>query len=1144
MNRIRIKGLIVYAFLVMPLLLGCGLAEKTPRAAIGEMNLSSWDFEKDGIVYLDGQWEVYWDRLLTPEDLNGKIPPKNNGYFQIPGYWNRSVVNGKPLSGDGYATFRLRVRLGQKRDALAVRIEEQATAYRLWVNGSPVISNGTPGTSPDTMKPYKRISTAVLPVECEYLDCVLQVSNFYAYNGGPYRKIALGSPDGINKRQARLFSVDLLLFGILGVIGIYHLIFYLLRRKDPSLMYFGLFCLFWCAGIPFGATGGKYITLLFPDMPWYWVCRMEFLTWFPTVPLFLMFFASLYPGEFSSRVSGLVQIIGSLFFCFVLLAPSRVVGITNIPYQLFSLGVAVYICLRLFNAIRHGEAGAGLMLFGFFFFVATVINDILFMNLVFYSIYLISAGVAVMILVQSFALARRFAQSFSAVETLTAELEEKNAALSKLDRLKDEFLANTSHELRTPLNGIIGIAESLKSGISGMPPFKTRENLSLILSSAKRLAGLINDILDFSRLKNSDIELHRKPVDMKALTDTVLMIMKPLAQGKLLSLHNNIQDSTPPVWGDEDRLQQILYNLIGNAIKFTDVGEVRVSAIQREDMVEISVSDTGIGISDDKQGVIFHPFEQADSSDSRAHGGAGLGLSITRQLVELHGGRVSLQSSPGAGAIFSFTIPVSSTGGPGPVRTNMPADEDNKENGTGLFSGAGESDEVLQGVDGDVTILAVDDDPINLQVVSNHLGFKNVRSVTASSGMEAVKFIEGGLRPDLILLDIMMPRMTGYDLLLWIRQRFTASELPIIMLTAKNGPEDLVEGFAGGANDYLVKPFVRDELLARVVSQLRLKRSYLTLRENMALRKELEERRRVERELRSLQQGLSFMLNTVDEALLAVNEDEEITFCNRVCEDLLGFSAEDLLGKPVMTIIQPGHGKGLQDDQRPDMGQYPMGHENNEPVTLSLRRADGGISDVQAYLSMFNMDEESIRILILRKREGGNDTGGAKNIEQSLGIIEAINRNRSRLQNIKSSLNGLLPVINEQNPGFMNELKAIDEALDNAVRSLFTDERYESKRHLAAEVMTCALEYWTESTGLTKAELAHQSRIWKVYANMDGWERTQTLDKYLQIDTFPQKPQWHKIFKTAEFVLANAGKHSALRTRLEVLLDRLRVSRQ
>jgi two-component system sensor histidine kinase ChiS len=1135
---------IPFFFLLLFLFCGCTSEKERFTAMEGFLDLSGFDFEKNDVIYLDGQWEFFWHQLLSPNDLNNKSSITKTGYFSIPGYWNGYIAGGRPLSGDGCATFRLKVMLGPGHKALALRIEDQSTAYRLWANGVEVMGNGVVGANAASMKPYYRISTASLSSGVEHVEFVLQVSNFHMSKGGAYRRIALGTLDTIDKRRNSLFAMDLLLFGMLGVIGIYHLVFYLLRRKDPSLMYFGFFCLFWCVGIPFGAVGGRFITLIFPNVPWYWLCRMELLSWFPIVPLFLMFFASLFPLEFSSKITRFSQFVGAAFFTYVLFAPSRIVSVTEVPYQVFSIVIALYICLSLYRAVRRRRSEAVLMLAGFLFFVVTMINDILFMNLIIYSIYVVSVGIAVMILFQSFALSRRFAQSFYAVESLTTQLEEKNIALSRLDKLKDEFLANTSHELRTPLNGIIGIAESLIGGITGKLPEKTQNNLTMIVSSGKRLASLINDILDASRLKNGDIHLYRRNVDIKALVETVLTIIKPLAVGKPIGLYNNIPGFLPPVWGDEDRLQQIFFNLIGNAVKFTDQGDIKVSAMQKDSLIEIFVADTGIGIPEDKHCSIFQSFQQADASDSRAHGGAGLGLSITRQLVELHGGEITVESAEETGSIFRFTIPIALN----KVETSPTQILLQREIPAHSFSPAiGASDQTigLPGFDKNICILVVDDDPVNLQVVVNHLSFKNVTVIAAPDGKRAIETIERGTLPDLVLLDIMMPRMTGYEVCRWLRERYTSSEVPIIMLTAKNGVNDLVQGFDHGANDYLVKPFMKDELLARVTSQLKLKESYRALRENMSLRQELNERKESERELRVIQQQLSGILDTIDDALLAVNESEEVTFCNRVCEDMLGYGAGDLLGKPFFSIIQQQPDENLQETKGKAIRDCFSGSKNLSLGIVNLTRSDGRLCYAHAYLSPLIMEEETICLMILRRNTDIQlpDEYPRKGIEHSLGIIEAINQNRARLQSIKMSLNGLTPLINEKQPDFLNELKAIDEALDDIGRTMLNGESFESRRHLAVEVMTCALDYWTESTGLTKTELARQSKLWKTYMNLDGWERTQTLDRYLHIDTFPQRPQWIKILKTTEFVLANGKAPSTLRTRLEVLLTKLRIQK-
>ena len=233
-----------------------------------------------------------------------------------------------------------------------------------------------------------------------------------------------------------------------------------------------------------------------------------------------------------------------------------------------------------------------------------------------------------------------------------------NRRLQELDKLKDEFLANTSHELRTPLNGIIGLSESLLDGAAGPVPEPMKKYLEMIAYSGKRLANLVNDILDFSKLKNHTLQLHRRPVDVHESVQLLLKMTEPLVGSKPLELINAVPETLPPVFADEGRLQQILYNLVGNAVKFTDQGSITVSAKYEYDRVVIDVVDTGIGIPPDQVNKIFESFEQVDGTDNRKYGGTGLGLAITKRLVELHGGTINVTSTLGAGSRFRVRLPV------------------------------------------------------------------------------------------------------------------------------------------------------------------------------------------------------------------------------------------------------------------------------------------------------------------------------------------------------------------------------------------------------------------------------------------------------------------------------------------------------
>jgi predicted ATPase/signal transduction histidine kinase/CheY-like chemotaxis protein len=420
--------------------------------------------------------------------------------------------------------------------------------------------------------------------------------------------------------------------------------------------------------------------------------------------------------------------------------------------------------------------------------------------------------------------------------------------LKRLDVLKDEFLSNTSHELKTPLLGIIGLADSLIEGATGKLSGRTRENLSMIISSCKRLSNLVNDILDLSRIKNKDLMLQKKPVSLKQIADMVLVFSKNLIEGKSLELKNNMQTDLPQVYADGDRLSQILYNLIGNAIKFTEKGEVEIYAsvlhpsnnVTGNNLMEITIEDTGIGIPENKFGDIFNYFEQADGSISRKYGGAGLGLSITKELVELHGGTMRVESQVGRGSRFIFTLPVYSSqiavSDSEELCTNIPGNprfdsfKYNQKVGTIAVKNSNDKNEyVINSFSnpnkGYATILVVDDEIVNLRVLEYQLGLAGYNVITANNGSKAIGILETEKLPDIVLLDIMMPDISGYEVCSALRRRYSLYELPILMFTAKNQVMDIVAGFEAGANDYLSKPFDKRELLARVNTLITLKRA-------------------------------------------------------------------------------------------------------------------------------------------------------------------------------------------------------------------------------------------------------------------------------------------------------------------------------
>ncbi|NEP59111.1 MAG: response regulator [Symploca sp. SIO2G7] len=631
---------------------------------------------------------------------------------------------------------------------------------------------------------------------------------------GLFERVMVGSQTALIKRM--LFQEIDSLVGVL-VTGLGLISIFLGFKRQNKKVYFAFSSLVISVGLH-QALDADFVALLLGRT----FCDVVVHTSFYMTPISAyIFFEQMFGAGYRSIIRRLWQI--QLIYI--------VIAITLVFTQTISWDEALYPALLLFlpsdlillvtafNISKNGNRDIRLFAIGFIIMSLAGFHDdfnYLFAAPLYWYRELYPPGSFIFILILLFILERRF--------TETRILEAQNSSLQRMDKLKDEFLANTSHELRTPLNGIIGIAESLIDGATGQLSQPTVDNLSLIVGSGRRLNQLVNDILDFSKLRHHNISLQIKPVGMREVTNVVLTLAQPLIEHKNLQLVNSIAANMPLVAADENRVQQILYNLVGNGIKFTETGVVEVSAQQVTVNSEllpklaITVADTGIGIAEEQLGLIFESFEQADGSISREYGGTGLGLAVTRQLVQLHGGEIQVESELGKGSNFTFTLPLSQE-----KRREAEIEKSTEQEKIILTAEPNlvANDQQLttnnqQLIAKQFNILIVDDEPVNRQVLVNHLSLHNYGITQAVNGQEALALIENGLQPDLVLLDVMMPKMTGYEVCQALRKQFLATELPIVLLTAKNQVSDLVAGFSAGANDYLTKPVSKNELLARM----------------------------------------------------------------------------------------------------------------------------------------------------------------------------------------------------------------------------------------------------------------------------------------------------------------------------------------
>jgi signal transduction histidine kinase/CheY-like chemotaxis protein len=362
-----------------------------------------------------------------------------------------------------------------------------------------------------------------------------------------------------------------------------------------------------------------------------------------------------------------------------------------------------------------------------------------------------------------------------------------NQALEEMreaDTLKNQFIANMSHELRTPLNSIIGFSRVILNEIDGPITEKQEQDLTAICDAGYHLLGLINDILDLSKIEAGRMELSFTEVDLAEIVQGVISTAVGLVKDKHIDLITDLPEDLPMLNADKVRIHQVLLNLVSNAVKFTEEGQVVVSArvieISGQEEILVAVLDTGPGIRPEDQEELFKPFSQVDVSTTRITGGTGLGLSISRHLIELHGGHIWVESELGQGSTFAFAIPLVTSA------PSMAAKQP--------------------------LILAVDDEPSVLDRYQRYFENRGYRYYALNQTDETVQ-VASALKPDIILLDLLIPSQTGWQLLSDLRQKPETQAIPVI-LCAYIDEQNV--GISLGAADHVTKPLNEEMLLAAV----------------------------------------------------------------------------------------------------------------------------------------------------------------------------------------------------------------------------------------------------------------------------------------------------------------------------------------
>lgn len=768
-----------------------------PLAKEGILDVREWEHSTSQTLRLDGEWAFY------PSQLAEETNDADKQYIQVPGRWQTQLDQDENSHQSIHSgTYRLRILVNDEDEqTFGIRIDEVRNALAVYVNGAFADYIGNPAYHTSAEKTSNIPTTVEIVPENGEVDLVVSVANSTS-TGGIAKSIRFGTIEAIDKRVALSNQLQLLLAAFLLIHSFYALLLYILGGRSKGLLYFSLIMIL---GVGSVLIADDKLLFSWFQIEYGWSVKIVHLIYIGAVACMPLLFHHLFPSYLPRKFLHWFLLLVGTYASFIVLAPVQMILSTGILLSIVMIISVILSAFTLWKAIPNEKDVIYLLIASLFMGVNIIWVFILRNFTTEYMHYPFDLMFALFVF--SAFWFRRFFR-------VTEEAENLSEKLKVEDKRKDTFLINTSHELRNPLHGMMNLTQTMLEDKKEPLPMKQKERLDLHLQISKHMSLLVEDLLDITRLKEKRIHLAWQTISFPSVVTGVMDMMKLSVGEKKVAMHLVIDDDFPLLWGDEQRLVQIMFNLLHNAVKFTEQGTITIRATVEGRWAHIEVEDTGIGIAKEEIQTIFEPYEQGGKHESNLVDGLGLGLTICKNLVKLHGGTIRVQSVADEGSTFSFTFPLAKE-----TKNVLSMDYNQQTAGEVAVQIAYSINEEAAGEEvlskTKSNILIVDDDPMNLHVIRNVLETETYHVLTATDATKALAILNN--EPiDLVISDVMMPNISGYELTRRIREKYSLAQLPVLLVTARTRSEDILAGFAAGANDYVTKPVDALELKARV----------------------------------------------------------------------------------------------------------------------------------------------------------------------------------------------------------------------------------------------------------------------------------------------------------------------------------------